>query len=606
MVWRNNMNKIGFAIKVVDSGSREPIIVCNGGNWVNKVSDIREYLKLFIGLQGTKNILTFMSFDEGGCYITMVRAIPSRDGDFISGWLYIPSNLKISNEEMMNVYEKVKDILFQTNIEHIKPQIQEFFAKPYCSKKYFANYMPSKGSKFGKRHLSYVRYNMAEIIGEDRYQSYYSKYKAIFILDKEYNVKIKKESDPLYFEDLTNKDIKKSAILIPPTNEELNKLGNGTKLLFDDGNVFIKPICTFIGDKINFILKREGFKSLSIKNVGIESEEQNLNLSSVNIIWKKFIDSTMFNCYDEDNVKIDIFKEGLRIYVNGNDITNSGSYFTETCCINADINIDSKKYEPFHENRNLLKKDERRIFLERKTNASKYNFVLENGHIAEITIKSKYIEISDNKSPLIGYVNNNKTLSIDTWYIFKQRIYGFIACIVFALIIIIAVAVNVFFDTYELRCKGKILFGILPKIVVVEKFENIDTGYSDNNSVNANHNKDEYSDSLAINYMKKNVWSKDSLDNYPLTNGLYDKIKRYKFDELEDKLEKVIIIEDCPLLDSIKLYSISMNTLQLSIKGSYPDSGGKINIDEWLKSIREDVKNKNKQGNSNLNGGYHQ
>ena len=38
-------------------------IECNKGQWTNKVVDICEYLKLFNGLQGTDNIVTFMSFD---------------------------------------------------------------------------------------------------------------------------------------------------------------------------------------------------------------------------------------------------------------------------------------------------------------------------------------------------------------------------------------------------------------------------------------------------------------------------------------------------------------------------------------------------------------
>ena len=75
------MNKLGFAIKLASQGAGNAI-ECNRGQWISKVVDIREYLKLFNGLQGTDNIVTFMSFDEGGCYLTLLRAISGRMGDF--------------------------------------------------------------------------------------------------------------------------------------------------------------------------------------------------------------------------------------------------------------------------------------------------------------------------------------------------------------------------------------------------------------------------------------------------------------------------------------------------------------------------------------------
>ena len=88
------MNKLGFAIKLASQGAGNAI-ECNKGQWTNKVVDIREYLKLFNGLQGTDNIVTFMSFDEGGCFLTQLRAISGRVGDFLSGWIYIPNTTTV-------------------------------------------------------------------------------------------------------------------------------------------------------------------------------------------------------------------------------------------------------------------------------------------------------------------------------------------------------------------------------------------------------------------------------------------------------------------------------------------------------------------------------
>lgn len=136
------MNKLGFAIKLASQGAGNAI-ECNKGQWTNKVVDIREYLKLFNGLQGTDNIVTFMSFDEGGCFLTQLRAISGRVGDFLSGWIYIPNTIDVSGEDVMNTYNYVRNILSQSNLSDLKEDIESFFSKEYPSKEIAAQYVAS-------------------------------------------------------------------------------------------------------------------------------------------------------------------------------------------------------------------------------------------------------------------------------------------------------------------------------------------------------------------------------------------------------------------------------------------------------------------------------
>ena len=177
------MNKLGFAIKFASQGAGNAI-ECNKGQWINKVVDIREYLKLFNGLQGTDNIVTFMSFDEGGCFLTQLRAISGRVGDFLSGWIYIPNTIEVSGEDVMNTYNYVRTILSQSNLNDCISSIESFFSKEYPKKDYVAPYLPSSGEEFGVR-FNDMYYSMKEILDTNRYQPYYSKYKAIFLLDKD-------------------------------------------------------------------------------------------------------------------------------------------------------------------------------------------------------------------------------------------------------------------------------------------------------------------------------------------------------------------------------------------------------------------------------------
>ena len=135
------MNKLGFVINYASEGVGNAI-ECNKGQWINKVVDIREYLKLFNGLQGTDNFVTFMSFDEGGCFLTQLRAISGRVGDFLSGWIYIPNTIEASGEDIMSTYYYVRNILSQSSLNGYFSDIESFFSKEYPEKEYTVSYVP--------------------------------------------------------------------------------------------------------------------------------------------------------------------------------------------------------------------------------------------------------------------------------------------------------------------------------------------------------------------------------------------------------------------------------------------------------------------------------
>lgn len=112
------MNKLGFVIHVVSDGAYNAL-ECNKGTWAKKVIDPRHYLRIFSGLVGTKNIVTAISFSEFGCYIMMLRDIPGHAGDCLSGWIFIPNSINITDDEVMGAYCFAKNLLNQTSIENI-------------------------------------------------------------------------------------------------------------------------------------------------------------------------------------------------------------------------------------------------------------------------------------------------------------------------------------------------------------------------------------------------------------------------------------------------------------------------------------------------------
>lgn len=525
------MNKLGFAIKLASQGAGNAI-ECNKGQWTNKVVDIREYLKLFNGLQGTDNIVTFMSFDEGGCFLTQLRAISGRVGDFLSGWIYIPNTIDVSGEDVMNTYNYVRNILSQSNLSDLKEDIESFFSKEYPSKEIAAQYVASKGQLYGVRFLGH--YTLKEIVGEHRYQPYYSDYKAVFLLNKEEEVTITKEAANS-FRNLTDKDIVKTSILVPPANASLQTLGRGTKIHTIDGSDFNQPLLVNVGSKVPLILSRIGFENMKLE-VNVTSERQDVDLSNVKITWMKKISASMFTVRNRKQEKID---KDVRISVNGTNITFQEILVSEEDCRQALVKVSAPDFEVFEQRRNLLI-DDLDITLSRKVKQAQTVVELSNGSYGEMTIESKYLP-SKYESPSKGYCfeedpQGNKVLRLSIGFVWKQRLWGFCAALIVGILLIALTAFDAWTDTHQFK------FGLPPwEEISTTQQDNFDDSTSVDSTQDQNENQGESEQNsledasldAAIKYLDNNsTWTKSEMEKFPDLQGLFDDMNTFNFSKL--------------------------------------------------------------------------
>lgn len=525
------MNKLGFAIKLASQGAGNAI-ECNKGQWINKVVDIREYLKLFNGLQGTDNIVTFMSFDEGGCFLTQLRAISGRVGDFLSGWIYIPNTIDVSGEDVMNTYNYVRNILSQSNLSDLKEDIESFFSKEYPSKEVAAQYVASKGQLYGVRFLGH--YTLKEIVGEHRYQPYYSDYKAVFLLNKEEEVTITKEAANS-FRNLTDKDIVKTSILVPPANASLQTLGRGTKIHTIDGSDFNQPLLVNVGSKVPLILSRIGFENMKLE-VNVTSERQDVDLSNVKITWMKKISASMFTVRNRKQEKID---KDVRISVNGTNITFQEILVSEEDCRQALVKVSAPDFEVFEQRRSLLI-DDLDITLSRKVKQAQTVVELSNGSYGEMTIESKYLP-SKYESPLKGYCfdedpQGNKVLRLSIGFVWKQRLWGFCAALIVGILLIALTAFDAWTDTHQFK------FGLPPwEEISTTQQDNSDDSTLVDSTQNQNENQGESEQNCsedasldaAIKYLDNNsTWTKSEMEKFPDLQGLFDDMNTFNFSKL--------------------------------------------------------------------------
>ena len=566
------MNKLGFAIKLASQGAGNAI-ECNKGQWINKVVDIREYLKLFNGLQGTDNIVTFMSFDESGCFLTQLRAISGRVGDFLSGWIYIPNTIEASGEDIMNTYNYVRNILFQSNLNDYISDIESFFSKEYPSKEVVAQYIASRGQLFGVRFLGH--YTLKEIVGEHRYQPYYSDYKAVFLLNKKDEVAITNESAS-NFRNLTDKDIVKTSIIIPPTNASLQALGRGTKIHVADGSDFNQPLLANVGSKVTLFLSRIGFENMKFE-VNVSSERQEIDLANIKITWKKKISASMFTVRNHKREKIE---KGVRISVNDKDITFQEILVSEEECRQAIIKVSAPDYEPFEYQRNLLLNEYSEITLTRKVESCLTTIELVNGKHAKMTLESEYLP-SKYDSPLKGYefegkYHGDKVLRMSLWFVWKQRLWGFLGALAAVMLMVACVAFDAWIDTHHFK------FGLPPW----EEDKPAQTYQQNTNNdveeAEVTETNDQQVNQKILDYLNQNdQWAKEQLDQDPMTRGLYDMINNYRFSDIMN-----VNIENCDKINKIKKISQKMIDKGFSLSGSYSQDGT-ITIQTWINTVNE-------------------
>lgn len=521
------MNKLGFSIKLASQGAGNAI-ECNKGQWTNKVVDIREYLKLFNGLQGTDNIVTFMSFDEGGCFLTQLRAISGRVGDFLSGWIYIPNTIEASGEDVMNTYNYVRNILSQSNLNDYISDIESFFSKEYPKKEYAASYVPSSGEEFGVR-FNDMYYSMKEILDTDRYQPYYSKYKAIFLLDKDGEVKISKEQ-AARFKDLTKLNIDKTCIFKAPSPEEVRLLGRGTKIVFQNNQEFKSPFLTKKGDKIQLYAIRDGFEPVALPLVLIQEDGQIMSIDPQTVKWLKRIKPSMFVVCNRKHERIE---KGVRISINGTDVTYQEAPIAEEDCRQALVKVSASDYETSEQKQNLLN-DYCEIILSRKVKSFQATVELSNGKSAEMTIESEYLS-STQESPLKGYdfdkdYHGNSILKMNSWFVWKQRLWGFLGGLGVLALIVLSLMIDTWIDNgCPMPWDEK---KVPPTEAPVAGVSNEQGSQVAEESESA-ADTDAYTLEAAVKYLdEKTVWTKSEMEQYPDLQGLFEDLNNFNLSRL--------------------------------------------------------------------------
>ena len=397
------MKKLGFTIKVTIQGNQTPAISINAGEWMNQVSDVRNIISARNGTgMPQQEMITVVSFTSEGMIINLIREISGRPSDNTAAWIYIPADADINGQAVTNIITTVKRCISKTSIDaDTRQQLQEIFSHEYPSLKHHLAYAPSAANGYAYR-LTGDYYTLQELLGEDRYQKFYSDYKAIFLIDandKEMMTQLQG------WVDLSNKKLEKYCSLLPHDAAKVKEvLGNDISLCIDEkGTPFDSEISGFKDEEIILHVLRKGFRSISFhyvfKSLGLSLDLNELNRE---LVWKRMIGKDLFKVTDAHS------KQPLchcTISINGAEIGTHKSLISEADCQNAKVVVVAKGYDKFEKNMNLLHINTVPIALMREERSYEYTLQLNNGSTAEMELKTREI-LSEDKSPLVGYEIN--------------------------------------------------------------------------------------------------------------------------------------------------------------------------------------------------------
>lgn len=514
--------KLGFARKIISEGAQPAETINADGTWERKVSDLRSYLKLLdMGVNPRERVATFISYDEGGLFITLITLVDGRVGDHLSGWIYIPRILNVPVEKIMAAHQLVKDSLqYKVSDEELK----RFFNGDYQPREIAEVYKASeKGiQKWGYYDLNKSGYSLTEFF-ERAYQEVFTHYEAIYLHEKDTIIGIR---DGKRFEDLTQTKLRKSVLICPPAEAESQRWTKVNAQIFLNGKPFIKKARMKEGVLLRMELRRDGFETICAEEqkLTLEHDGKPFVFPKKNLKWMRRISTNDFDVRNCNGVQLN---NRAIIRIDTHTITREGILLSEDIWNKCNATIKCTNYQTIENKEFKLSMGENKVKMYREP--INYNVTMVNGEKAKMTLESEHLP-EDGSSPLKGYElgsRNHLRFKSDVW---KQRLIGFVVAIALYLVVAACMALYAWFTTHEFSLKSN-----CPFVEVTE----VKQDKTETSSVFFDEEKNERSEA-AIAYLNNNeTWHRDSLESFNETKGLFDALNTYnhsKLTGLKDKL----------------------------------------------------------------------
>lgn len=246
------MNTITIYIHIIMGGDR-------GAMKYGVASEIKNYVRDFRGKlpynSQASPLLALSLINTGttrGVLYTIIKAANGgRPQDYISCDIFVPAEVKISKDEVVDLLKKAENII--SNNELKDEAINSLVSKTYATKKALPQFTSTRNdSSFAVRYYGKgTDYSLEDIV-ESPFQNYYANYGYIILSNKEEGISFSSAQV-----DLTNEPII-SFVEIVPAKETRGFI------LYIDNNKFDHPVSLQEGTKHTLSWKREGYAELTL------------------------------------------------------------------------------------------------------------------------------------------------------------------------------------------------------------------------------------------------------------------------------------------------------------------------------------------------------
>ncbi len=332
------MRKLGLIITRTKDGFGQFYSSGDNQSWASLASDERALLSYFKEGEGNRRFVTFVSFLDEGCLLTVMCRLAGRDSDNLTAWVFIPRMVKLSGPEVKEIWDKVKKCLSCGRKNEIEPALGSTFTKEYDDCTYPLEYKKSVSDDSFAQFKVFSDFNIGDFFGK-LYQPDYPKYKYVFILGTEDGLELKDEVEPKFGK---LPEPRLVCQLRPPDREFLNSLGQGARVYLPGGTEFTSIIQNFQGIEGEITIKRPGFKDIT-RTVTIKEEVQKLKKEDFgDLSWLKHINKSQF-CIVNKNSPV----TGCDVSVNGKTLGLSGCDLKEDELSRAKVKVAAKGYKEY-------------------------------------------------------------------------------------------------------------------------------------------------------------------------------------------------------------------------------------------------------------------
>lgn len=296
------------------------------------ITDLRNAVLQIDYDSAEKNIFYYLKSTDDGTFVTVLRTIPSRPGDHLAAWVYMPYDMEISADELESVVRLTTRKVSGSEVSNEDVMaLREAFGADYPTRHDAPRMIggrrgaPTAWRLYGGDEAP----SLHEFMGRGRWQQSYLPYSGVLLIDEELGVTASGD-------DLTDVPLGAPAEILPP------ETGDDGFRPYVFGRLLDAPIRATLGCEVTIVWRRPGFEDVTRK-VTI-SESRFTPSSVVTDESRKIITPSSFKITSQFSHQ----EVGeCQIRVNGHEIGSEGRSFTRAELGSASVYVSCEGYFPY-------------------------------------------------------------------------------------------------------------------------------------------------------------------------------------------------------------------------------------------------------------------